>query len=555
MSIKRVDNDLPASTKIKQLNDMILELNGKVQQGKFDKNEIDQIYDAIPSSRKFKREQGVGNTDSTYSNWSHLKAEDGYSIWKYTVSDYTYNSLNKLYMDGEALTLKEEALSESATTFDLVYLYDGALTTYTDDTTEAGTEGGTAFDVMNATNDYLYVGLSTKFNGIKFEWQTRGSNYGLKVEYYNGSTWVTMTANAHGLDDDTNSFGGNGSLSWDSTKVTTWAQNAVNSQTKYWIRISSTTLPVTVAKAYYIIPANNVVGLLALSSTQIQDEEWAWTSLGTAIYVTVRNAGNSNYEGSYYITSSSSASNKQNFFQYNEPFTMDYQWLSYTAVKEVIADYSVLNTDGIMLCYLDTTNITLTLPAAHGNDGVEFVIKKIDASAYTVTIATESGETIDGAGTKVLRVQHEFVRIISDNGNWRLIGGDNPVSGTWIPTIEFGGASVGITYTEHSGNYTKIGDTVTITGYITMANKGSSSGVATIEGFPFTLKSGNSSNAVLSMCLGTITFANQYISLLQDGTTSCRLREVTQAAGVITDLTEGNFADTSVLVFSGTYKI
>ena len=66
-----------------------------------------------------------------------------------------------------------------------------------------------------------------------------------------------------------------------------WVTNAVNGQTKYWIRIETSTVPVTNAEAYYIIPANNVPGLLAMSSSEVQNEDWKWCSYGSSIYVTI----------------------------------------------------------------------------------------------------------------------------------------------------------------------------------------------------------------------------------------------------------------------------
>ena len=331
--VYRVNPNLPNDTKIEELNEMILYLNGLVAGGKFDKNEIENLYTQTGKDRKFLRDMGIGNTTATYGGWSHLIAEDGYSIWKYSPTTYAYNAVNNLYFDGKLVSNKGLADSETATTYDKVFLYNGS--TYIDDTTEAGTEGGTAFSLMAATSNYLYLGYSTpNINGVKFKFQTRGSNYTLKVEYYNGSSgggdgWHQLTLNHNNFVDNTNSFQSNGRMTWNSVSGD-WDTVAVNGVTKYWLRISTTTTPVTTAKAYYIIPGDSVVALLSLSSTEIRDEDWAWCTYGIAIYVTIRNAGNSNYEGDYYISSSSTAANKANFFAYNHPFTADYQDSTYT---------------------------------------------------------------------------------------------------------------------------------------------------------------------------------------------------------------------------------
>ena len=332
MSIEKINSNLPLSDKITQLNDMIIELYGLVWQGKFDVNEMDNVYQMYGTNRKFLRNQSLGHTIGTYTGWTHVQAEDGYSIWKYTPTRYAYNALNALYLDDKKLDFRGQALTETATAFDSVQLYNGdSGTGYVDDTTEAGTEAGTEFDLMNSTTDYLYMGNATTFGGMKFEFGTRGSNYTLKIEYYNGASWEEVTASGDSLVDDTSGFESDGAIHF--TIPGDWATVAVNSITKYWIRISTTTTPVTVAKAYYIIPYNSVISLLALSSSEIHDEEWAWCSYGAVVYVTIRNAGNTDYEGDYYITSASTATNKQNFLVFNHEYVADYQdsaWISET---------------------------------------------------------------------------------------------------------------------------------------------------------------------------------------------------------------------------------
>lgn len=61
--------------------------------------------------------------------------------------------------------------------------------------------------------------------------------------------------------------------------------------------------------------------------------------------------------------------------------------------------------------------------------------------------------------------------------------------GSWSPVLEFGGASVGVTYSVQSGSYTKIGNLVTGRFIIVLSNKGSSTGTATISGLPYTVGS------------------------------------------------------------------
>jgi hypothetical protein len=327
MSIEKINANLPTTDKIEDLNDMIIEVNGKVEQGKFNVNEISQLYTDLGLQRKFLRDVYLGHSLTNYTGWTHILAESGYSIWRYTLSDYAYDSVNKLYLDDKVLNFRGQAGTESASSFVYAYFYDASLSTYNDITTEAGTEGGTEFSVVEATSDYLYLGSPSKFNGAKFEFQTRGSNYTLQVEYYKSGAWTVLSTTTNSLVDNTSNFGSDGTITW--TAPSDWVSTVINSKTEYWVRISTTTTPVTNAKVYYLIPYNSVPGLLALSSSQVLNEEWAWCNYGQYIYVTFRNTGTASYEGDYYIASSSSSTNKENFFIYNHAISMDYRTSSF----------------------------------------------------------------------------------------------------------------------------------------------------------------------------------------------------------------------------------
>ena len=330
--ISKINSGLPTTTKIENLNDQILEVSGRVASAEFDVYELDQIFADSSMPRKFLRGQGIGNLTSTYTNWGHIKAESGYSIWKFTPNNYVHNDFNKIYIDDKAMVNKGQASSEAALGFDYVYLYNAEAPSgqvaYADNTSEATTELGTQFSLMDSTSDYLYVGLSSKFYGLALELYQRGSYYNLKVEYFNGS-WTQLTSQTNGLIDKTNNFQGNGVITWNSSSVSSWTACSVNSQSKYWIRISSTQTPVTVAKAYWLVPNSSVIGMLALSSSEVLNEEWAFCSFGTSVYVTIRNAGNPAYEGNSFLTSTSTDTNKKNFFVYNHQITGDFQNVSY----------------------------------------------------------------------------------------------------------------------------------------------------------------------------------------------------------------------------------
>ena len=85
------------------------------------------------------------------------------------------------------------------------------------------------------------------------------------------------------------------------------------------------------------------------------------------------------------------------------------------------ADYTATSSDHTILCNKSDCNITITLPAVSGCSGRIYHIKKIDSSAYTVTIDANSSETIDGALTQTLTTQYESITIQNNGSAWYII--------------------------------------------------------------------------------------------------------------------------------------
>jgi hypothetical protein len=128
------------------------------------------------------------------------------------------------------------------------------------------------------------------------------------------------------------------------------------------------------------------------------------------------------------------------------------------------------------------------------------------------------------------------------------------LEGTWTMGVSFGGGTTGITYNAGytTGRYTKIGRLVHLEGYLSLSNKGSSTGNAIITGLPFAAATGNSYYSVPSLALINISFANQYYGTINSAGTAILLQEVTEA-GSVTTLTDANFANNSEIMISATY--
>ena len=61
--------------------------------------------------------------------------------------------------------------------------------------------------------------------------------------------------------------------------------------------------------------------------------------------------------------------------------------------------------------------------------------------------------------------------------------------GTWKPQLQFGGANVGMTTDIQSGHYIRVGKLIVCFYYFALSAKGTSTGTATLAGFPFPMKS------------------------------------------------------------------
>ena len=131
---------------------------------------------------------------------------------------------------------------------------------------------------------------------------------------------------------------------------------------------------------------------------------------------------------------------------------------------------------------------------------------------------------------------------------------DDYEEGTWTMGVSFGGASVGVTYSQNTGTYTKIGRQVTVNGFLILTNKGSSTGSATITGLPYVIANTQGNYSVPALRFEHITFANQFQAFGNINATTISLEEVT-ALGTITSITNADFANNSQIIISFTYFV
>jgi hypothetical protein len=130
---------------------------------------------------------------------------------------------------------------------------------------------------------------------------------------------------------------------------------------------------------------------------------------------------------------------------------------------------------------------------------------------------------------------------------------DDYEEGTFDVSVTFGGASAGITYSVRNFAYVKIGNTVYITGYVNLTNKGSSTGGAAISGLPFTSAAGNATYSAFSLHIDSMTFGGFPNGFIGPSSSGISLFEITDA-GVGTAITNADFTNTTGLIISGFYR-
>ena len=128
---------------------------------------------------------------------------------------------------------------------------------------------------------------------------------------------------------------------------------------------------------------------------------------------------------------------------------------------------------------------------------------------------------------------------------------DDYEEGTFTPTISFGGGSTGVTYSSHTGTYTKVGNNVSFRLNIVLTSTGSSTGSFLISGLPFADSSGFATAIAVRLggALGTINVCQGYVN-----TNASTITLESLSAGTATTLADTSFGNTAQINLSGTYQ-
>lgn len=172
-------------------------------------------------------------------------------------------------------------------------------------------------------------------------------------------------------------------------------------------------------------------------------------------------------------------------------------------------------------------------------------------STATYPATTISQQVLYSSSNNVvagLTTNTNSVLVADGSGN---ISMNNTVT-AWTPVLQFGGASVGITYNAQSGNWYKIGRVIFFDCYLDISSKGSSTGSATITGL--TVPNNPALLGITNFTANNLTFSGQCNARIPSGTTTISLDQFA-SGGSRTQLSDTAFTAGTYIQLSGSYII
>ncbi len=173
-------------------------------------------------------------------------------------------------------------------------------------------------------------------------------------------------------------------------------------------------------------------------------------------------------------------------------------------------------------------------------------------SMRPATDSTTAVQLQKANGTAVLTLDTTNSKV--DVAALKIGGVDVPfASGSFTPSLTFGGASTGITYSGRVGSYIRLGNLCFVNIYIGLSNKGSASGEPRITGLPYTISVSSffpvrwtALNTAFVLCLGFAVGATSEIGFRTIAAANVSLGGVP---------TNADFTNTTELYIGGTYLI
>jgi hypothetical protein len=190
------------------------------------------------------------------------------------------------------------------------------------------------------------------------------------------------------------------------------------------------------------------------------------------------------------------------------------------------------------------------------NTNGDLVLAPDGSGVISVTAApvVPSGDRADSLGSATNSWDNVYADGLTFDDGSNIISIYEP--GTWTPVLKFGGGSTGITYTNQIGTYIRIGVLIYFYANITLSSKGSSTGVATLSGLPYSNSSSTARNSFLRLNTnfnGWPTDTDVYWNLLPTSSTTLSL--YASGPSTTTQLVNTDFQNTSDFSVVGFYWV
>ena len=171
------------------------------------------------------------------------------------IANVPYGALS-VGMNGNFNTTAKLVVSNS--NFKGLFYYNGA--SYTNVSTAAATTGSSAYTVLASSSDFFYVGSELPHSGVYFVISQAAVGTGFLAQYWNGTTWATLTL----ATDGTSGLTSTGRMTY--APPTDWAGTTINGfGVYYYIRLSYSSIS-TSAKATLTVPEENAPLQIALNA-------------------------------------------------------------------------------------------------------------------------------------------------------------------------------------------------------------------------------------------------------------------------------------------------
>ncbi len=196
-------------------------------------------------------------------------------------------------------------------------------------------------------------------------------------------------------------------------------------------------------------------------------------------------------------------------------------------------------------------NLTIdgnTITSTDTNGDIVLTADGTGTISVTTAPIVPTGDRADSLGSATLSWDNVYCDGVTFDDGTNVLG--NYVTSTaWTPVLEFGGGVVGITYDEQVATYMRIGNMVFLNVSLDLSSKGSSTGNATITGFPFT-SLGNQAGSMGNWSQVDMLTNKTHMCALFNGATATISIQQSGDGTNVGNVTDVQFSDASKCKFS-----